>query len=365
MRPALPIPPFSAPALALGALLFAGCPSDPDPDDSGPGDTGDPGCSVTDPPDLACTQAAFDRDYFYLAREAIRAADTRVHVIEYLLYDSGLAGLMLQELVDASARGVEVKVLADEAGDPDTTDNLSWLVSASGNAIQAKLDSEDTVTHDKLIITDDVTLVGSHNMSGSSLADNHESSAYLVDAEVTAFYEGFFQGLWADSDVDPGLQKPAGTEIVPIKNREIGGYLLGCLDGAQESVRLVMYAISYRPGEPGDVTDLVNHLVAAHDRGLDVAVVLDQSEWITDNHINDEVIALLLDHGVPLRLADRDVTTHAKALRCDETVILGDCNWSYSSLELYNGTSVQITMPLVIRQYGAWFDDIWDAGEAP
>jgi phosphatidylserine/phosphatidylglycerophosphate/cardiolipin synthase-like enzyme len=109
----------------------------------------------------------------------------------------------------------------------------------------------------------------------------------------------------------------------------------------------------------------VNHLVAAHDRGLDVAVILDQSEWITDNDINDEVTALLLDRGVPLRLSDPAVTTHAKAMRCDGTVIVGDANWSYSSMELYNGTSIQVTRPEVTAQYQGWFDEIWDEGEAP
>jgi len=366
MRPTSLVPWSPVAALAFSALLLAGCPSTPpEPDDSAPDDSADPGCAVSNPPDLACTQAAFDRDYFYFAREAVRAADARVHVIEYLLYDSGLAELLLQELVAAAERGVEVKVLADEAGDPDTSETISWLRSASDDAIEAKLDSPDTTTHDKLIVADDITLVGSHNMSSSSLADNHESSAYLVDGEVTAFYEAFFQALWADSDRDPSLTTPPGTEIVPIKNREIADHLLDCMDGAQEQVRLVMYAISYRQGESGAVTDLVNHLVAAHDRGVDVAVVLDQSDWITDNHINDEVIELFQSRGVPLRLAEREVTTHAKALRCDGTVIVGDANWSYSSMELYNGTSVQITLPLVTEQYGEWFDAIWAAGEAP
>ncbi len=356
----------------IAALLLAGlavaCTPDPDGpvDDTSPAGACVPGENdpSTGQPDLRCTQAANDREYFWFAREAIEAAQTRVHVMEYLLYDTGEAGLLLEELIDAAERGVEVKVLADEEVD-ETAGVISWLESASGGAIDGKLDSSSTVSHNKLIIADDVTLVGSHNMSSSALGDNHEGSVYIVEPEVTSFYEAYFQAKWVDSGSSPSATKPSVDGIVPIIDDEIGGYLLDCLDGAQQEIRLVMYALAYRPGDSGDVTTLINHLVQAHDRGVDVAVVLDQSDWIASNDINDEAIDLLESRGVSLRLADRDVTTHAKVLRCDDTVIVGDANWSYSSMELYNGTSVQVTREAVAEQYRVWFDEIWDEGEAP
>jgi phosphatidylserine/phosphatidylglycerophosphate/cardiolipin synthase-like enzyme len=348
-------------SLILAALFAQACPAPRG------GETGDSEPDSTIPsgtPDLGISQAANDSDYFWFARESIEAAQTRVHVIEYLLYDTGLAEQLLLELVDAAERGVEVKLLADETVE-DTAGNLDWLRDASGGAIQAALDSTGTVSHNKLIIADSVTLVGSHNMSSSALSANHEASMYMVEADVTDFYEAYFQSMWADSDIDPSIDKPDRDDIVPIKNDEIGGQLLGCLSDAQERVRLVMYAVSYRPGDSGDVTSLVNSVVQAHDRGVDVQVVLDQSDWIESNDINDEAIALFQQQGVALRLAERGVTTHAKMLLCDDTIIVGDANWSYSSMELYNGTSVAVTRPAVAAQYLAWFDEIWEEGEAP
>jgi phosphatidylserine/phosphatidylglycerophosphate/cardiolipin synthase-like enzyme len=358
------------PALAL-ALAVLGCTSDPGEHTGDPTDTTEPctGASgfddpATGLPDLRCTQAANNRDYFWFARESIEAARERVHLIEYLLYDTGQAELLLEELLDAAGRGVEVKLLADESVE-ETSDTISWLRSASGGAVDAKLDSSSTVSHNKLIIVDGVTLVGSHNMSSSALGDNNEASLYLVEPEVTAFYEAYFQSMWADSDVDPSLDKPADSAVEPIKNREIGEALKFCLDDAQQRVRLVMYAIAYRPGEGGDVTSLVNRVVEAHERGVDVQVILDQSDWIASNHINDEAIDLFLAHGVTLRLADRDRTTHAKVLLCDDSVIVGDANWSYSSMEEYNGTSVRVTRADIAQQYLDWFGGIWDEAEEP
>ncbi len=365
---------ISRSSLQLAVLLSStllGCPHP-----TQPGETGDSGgpdtvpCqdSYDDPttglPDLRCTQAANDSDYFWFAREAIEAAEHRVHVIEYLLYDSGLAEQLLLELVDAAERGVEVKVLADEASS-DTEDVVDWLRSQAGGAIQAKLDSGSTTSHNKLIIADDVSLVGSHNMSSSALASNHESSMYLTEADVTAYYEDYFQSMWANSDNDPALTKPSRQDLVPIKNREIYSYLEGCMDGAQERVRLVMYALVYYDDGLSPTYDLAQSILAAHSRGLDVAVVLDQSDWIVANDINDAAIDLLRGRGVPLRVTDRDTTTHAKMLLCDDTVIVGDANWSYSSMEDYNGTSVQVGRPAVAQQYIEWFEEIWEESEAP
>ena len=242
---------------------------------------------------------------------------------------------------------------------------LDWLRSQSDDAIQAKLDSGSTTTHNKLIIADDVSLVGSHNLSSSALAENHEASIYVAEAEVTGFYEDYFQALWVNSDADPSLEKPDNSTVVPIKNKEIAAYLESCLDGAQERVRLIMYAMVTYEDSSSDVYVLTRALLAAHERGLDVKVVLDQSDWITDNDINDQAIATFESRNVPLRLAERDTTTHAKVLLCDDTVIVGDANWSYSSMELYNGTSVLVSRTAVVDQYWEWFDEIWAEGEEP
>lgn len=358
------------PTLLLTSL-FLGCTGEPgsDSDDSAsPGTpcTGESGFDdpSTGRPDLRCTQAAIDGDYFWFAREAIEAAVERVHVIEYLWYDSGPAELLLDELIDAADRGVEVKVLADESVD-ETEDSLARLRNDSGGAIQAKLDSSSTVSHNKLIIADDVTLVGSHNMSSSALSDNHETSLYVTEADVTSFYEDYFQSMWISSDTDPSLQKPSRDDLVPIKNREIADQLQGCLEEAQERVRMVMYAMVTYDDASSPVYTLTQRLLAAHDRGVDVRVVLDQSDWIAANDINDQAIAQLQGRGVPLRLSDRDVTTHAKMLMCDDTVIVGDANWSYSSMVEYNGTSVRVTRARVADQYLVWFDGLWDEGEEP
>ncbi len=351
---AMPIPPFPDRALlptllclVLGAasLHCAGCPTRPD----------DPLVPV----DPSTVRMANDRDFAVAAREAIDAATDRVHVIEYVIYDSGPVHELLQAMVDAAGRGVEVKVLADEEAD-DTEQALSFLASGG---VDVSLDSPDTTTHNKLIVADDVTLVGSHNFSTSAFSYNYEASLRVDSPEVTAHYEAYFQALWEDPQPEPALG-PAGTDpVVPLLDREIAPALAACVAGAAERIRLVMYAISYRDDYPGsEVNLLVEDLVAAHERFVDVAVVLDRSDWIDDNGINDRAAEVLLAGDVPLRSAPSSATTHAKVLVCDDTVIVGDANWSYSAFELYHGTSLQVTDDELAGDYVAWFDALWAGG---
>ncbi len=339
-------PPLAALPLTLlfgiASLHCAGCPTRPE--------------TSVDP---ATVRMANDGDFAVAAREAIDAAADRVHVIEYVIYDSGPVHELLQAMVDAAGRGVEVKVLADEEA-ADTQQALAFL---EAGGVDVSLDAPDTTTHNKLILADDVTLVGSHNFSTSALSYNNEASLRVDSPEVTAHYEAYFQALWEDPQPEPLLDPPGTDPVLPIVDREIAGALDACVNGATERIRIVMYAISYRDDYPdSEVNLLVEDLVGAHERFVDVAVVLDRSDWIDDNGINDRAAEVLLDGGVPLRAAPTSQTTHAKVVVCDDTVIVGDANWSYSAFALYHGTSLQVTDAGLADDYVAWFDRLWDGG---
>ena len=179
----------------------------------------------------------------------------------------------------------------------------------------------------------------------------------MRDEDVATYYEGYFQAMWQDSSTDPGLPEVEYGGIVPIHDDEIAGRIIDCLQGAQERVRIVLYAMVYSSDYPdSDVNRAVEEVVAAHERGLDVQVILDGSTWIVDNVINDAAIEVLLAAGVPLSRTPAHRVTHAKAILCDDTVLVGDANWSYSAFSLYRGTSVQVTSAELAQDYLTYFE---------
>jgi len=101
----MPHPPL---VLLSLLLLLAGCAG---------------GCGVEQPDDddddatadLAVIPAN-DADYHGLALGALEQATERIHIIEYVIYNEGPVATLLDAAVAAHERGVEVKLLADEAG---------------------------------------------------------------------------------------------------------------------------------------------------------------------------------------------------------------------------------------------------------
>ncbi len=353
------------------AVLFPCCNQETLTTDSGPSPhdaTADGSIDGDTEPDAEVVEedwsarAANNRDYLPIALEMIEGAETRVHVIEYVIYPGGQVQLILDALMAAAARGVEVMVLADEEAD-QTHDALQMLREAG---VETQVDSATTVTHNKIIIADDQVLVGSTNLSGNALSRNNEANLYINGAEVAAFYEEYFQALWRESSTEPNVHWERDTRLLPLADRDIFEALHSCLIGAESEIMVLLYAMRYDESYPGSsYNQLVEALIDAHAHGRRVRVVLDGSDWIRENQINDRAQGLLIDAGIPLRNPPASRITHAKLLICDDTVVVSDANWAFSALERYHGTSVRVTDTEIADQFRDYFTMVWDQSLEP
>ncbi len=274
--------------------------------------------------DAVLALPALDGDLHPLLVDAISGATRRIDVAQYTLYDSGAITPLIDALIDAAGRGIPVRVLADEAGS-GTAAALSRL---SAGGVDARLDSPAVTTHTKLLIADD---------------------------------HAFVEALWSDPATDPGLSWSGTGPLTPLSDRRVYPALSDCIDTATGRIRVVMYAIADNPDYPdSEVADLVDGLIAARGRGVDVGVILDASDWIVDNNINDHAIGRLLAGEVTVLRTPASVTTHAKVLLCDDRAIISDANWSYSALTAYHGVSAQTDDADIAADVLAW----WQALEA-
>ncbi|MFH1868634.1 MAG: phospholipase D-like domain-containing protein [Candidatus Omnitrophota bacterium] len=111
---------------------------------------------------------------------------------------------------------------------------------------------------------------------------------------------------------------------------------------AQKSVSMVMYQVSLRSyGKGSQVHNLVSELINAHERGVDVEVILDQNvdfagrrnidEWMAEGK-NAFCFKVLKEAGIDVHYDNLATYTHAKAIVIDnEIVIMGSSNWSESA----------------------------------
>ena len=125
------------------------------------------------------------------------------------------------------------------------------------------------------------------------------------------------------------------------------------INNAKSSIFVVMYMISSSPNQPNSQPNqLVNALIKAKDRGLDVKVVLDQTLDFSDANIdsnditqnkNEQAFLILKKYNVPVFFDEAQTFTHAKAIILDnETVIMGSTNWSIVALTRNNEANVLI-----------------------
>ena len=105
------------------------------------------------------------------------------------------------------------------------------------------------------------------------------------------------------------------------------------INTAKSSIQVVMYLVSILPEQPDSQPgQLVQALIRAKERGVDVKVILDQninfeaeaSEDAVSGNKNQRAYEILRNNNVPVFFDASDIYTHTKAMVIDgETVILG------------------------------------------
>jgi phosphatidylserine/phosphatidylglycerophosphate/cardiolipin synthase-like enzyme len=143
------------------------------------------------------------------------------------------------------------------------------------------------------------------------------------------------------------------AEVVDISGTKYFPAVKEALAKAKESINLVMFVIElsqYR--EDSEINQLVNGLIEAKQRGVDVEVILDQNvDFVQRRHTSDweakirsiRAYKRLRDTGIRVYYDEPVRYTHAKTIVIDKSVVvLGSTNWTESSFNKSNEVNVLI-----------------------
>ena len=201
------------------------------------------------------------------------------------------------------------------------------------------------MTHAKLVVVDGrIVLLGSTNWTGNSMGNNNESNVRLDDPALAAAFARYFAALWTDSAAEPDLPAVESGAVKTVVNRQYFPEVLGLFNAATQRIRVVMYGISYSPKYAGGkVNQLVEALAAARARGVDVAVIIDLSDYnALLNKVNRPAKEFLAGAGVAVFDDPAKTTTHAKLIVADDVAVVGSGNWGKDALETRNETCVAV-----------------------
>ena len=128
--------------------------------------------------------------------------------------------------------------------------------------------------------------------------------------------------------------------------------ILHGISGAKESILVAAYSFTSKP--------VSEALLAAHKRGVKVAVVADQK----GNSDRYTAINFMANHGIPVRVNGRYAIMHHKFMVIDGTAVqLGSFNYSAAAVEK-NAENVLLLkdVPGIATKYAAEWKKLWNEG---
>lgn len=131
--------------------------------------------------------------------------------------------------------------------------------------------------------------------------------------------------------------------------------VLKTLASAQHSIRILAYAFQAQ--------DIMQALVDAQKRGVDVRVVVDKKRNL--GKTSQDAMSFVSQHGVQVRTNDTFHIHHDKTIIVDgHTVETGSFNFA-TSAESANSENVVVirNMPEVAKQYLAHWQSRWESGK--
>ena len=146
--------------------------------------------------------------------------------------------------------------------------------------------------------------------------------------------------------------------VVPITDRDYYPKAFSLISGAKDSIHIVMFSANYQTSpEYADshVNKLVQELVAARNRGVDVQVIMDA--WPEGN---TKTANYLTKNNVPVTLINMTGSTHAKLIIVDGKItIVGSTNWSYYAIDKNHEANVVISDEGVSRSFESYFSSLF------
>lgn len=341
-------------------ILMVGCEANPgfdsgleDSPDVPPGQAGwyQVYFSVPDSPSASTLRGGPDA---YLA-EAIGEARLSVDVA----LDSLNLWSIRDALLDAHRRGVTVRVVMESEG--MDSDEVQALIDAG---IEIVGDYRSGLMHNKFAILDRREIwTGSMNLtvSGAYRSDNNLlsiQSTQMAENYLVEFEEMFIDHQFgADSPVDTPLPvlDIGGSRVEVYFSPDDGTMerVLELVQAADESVNFMAYSFTD--------DDLAKEMIAAHNRGVEVAGVMDKAQALSNQGGEYQN---LLEAGIDVRLDGNPNSMHHKVIIIDdEIVVTGSYNFSKSARTRNDENTLILHNHDISGSYLEEFARVWQLAE--
>lgn len=292
--------------------------------------------------------------------------------IAFAVYGTRKQTELLKALEAAKSRGVTVRGIVDrDRNGNNFYSSTNLWARRLGNVrddfeAEQILDAEspskfgNRIMHNKFFIVDGRWVwTGSANVSDSGTGGYNANVVAVIDSPpLAAVYTQEFEQMWSGRFHQ--LKRGNGADRLKLGNTDAAVWFSpqdeALSRGVQELVagaqRSITLGIFYLTDE-----SIANQLIAAHERGVDVRVMIDATAAGSPYTQHER----LREIGIPVKVEHWGGKMHAKAAVIDgRVVIVGSMNWSYSGDNVNDENTLVLRSARLAGELEAFFDRPWD-----
>ena len=290
--------------------------------------------------------------------------DSAEETIDFAVYGINNQPEIYNALVNAYNRGVKIRWVADyDKKDqnyyPDTL-KLQKIITTYNTDKETDLSGQSAIMHNKFFIFDNKKVfTGSANITSTDIAGFNSNISVLLNSEqvakmFTQEFEQMYNGAFHKD------KKAYPKEKININGIELGVFfspqdkiitkeILPIINNANKYIYIPVFYITKK--------ELVNELIAAHKRGVEVKIINDATNASNKHTIHHQ----LREAGIKVKTENYAGKLHSKAMIIDdEYSIIGSMNFTNSG-EKRNDENVVIIKDEEIAQYlKSTFLKLWD-----
>jgi len=142
--------------------------------------------------------------YYNILKQFLITVKSKIYIIMYEIkcnpeYQDNKVNKLINLLIDCFNKNIDVKILLEKSNynDDITKINQTTFEYLKNKGISVKFDREDIITHSKLVLlNDDTVILGSFNWTYSSFFLNNETGIVIRDKSIYNYFLKYFYKLW-------------------------------------------------------------------------------------------------------------------------------------------------------------------------
>lgn len=313
--------------------------------------------------------------------------------IDFAIYGIGDEDKIFKALINAKNRGVEIHGITDMNINNKNPYFDTWkLINTLGNiktdySSDIKLLEEQqlkqkyasnikdyakvqegkkmkvpgAIMHNKFFIVDNEYLwTGSTNVSSSCMTYNANNVILIKSKEVAEIYQKEFNEMFYNNNFHKYKNKTSNGNTIKLNsdtnlkiffspsNPPNDTAIKPLIENAEKYIYVPMFFLTNR--------DLINALIEAKSRNVDVKIIVDSAA----NIVNPKYVKILRNNNIPVKVENWGGKMHMKsAIIDDKNIVIGSMNWTGVAEKSNDENTIIVENQQLAKEFKSEFLKLW------